>query len=250
MTLERTTTMKARRKEPTPSSRTSVLVVEDEEDLQELLRYNLQREGFNVQCAGSGEMALRMARQEPPGLILLDLMLPGMDGLEVCRALRTDAATSKVPIVMVTAKGEESDVVSGLELGADDYVPKPFSPRVLVARIRAVLRRKEQEAEETADTTTSTIHHRDIHIHPDRHEVAIGSRKIELTATEFKLLTLLVRRPGRVFTRQQIIEAIHGTFSAVTDRSVDVQVVMLRRKLEERGDEIQTVRGVGYRFKE
>jgi two-component system phosphate regulon response regulator PhoB len=176
-------------------------------------------------------------------------MLPGVDGLAVCRRLKADPRAAHVPVIMLTAKGEETDIVAGLELGADDYVTKPFSPRVLLARVRAVLRRRtatvpsEQEDE-------SVIERNGLTIRPERHEVLVDDQPVELTATEFKLLHLLASRPGRVFTRQQIIEAIHGKFTAVTDRSVDVQVVMLRRKLGRRAANVQTVRGVGYRFKE
>ena len=224
----------------------SILLVEDEQDLQELLAYNLSREGYDVTTASTGEEALRHARARRPDLILLDLMLPGMDGLEVCRALRSRDTTADVPVIMLTAKGEERDIVRGLELGADDYVTKPFSPRVLLARIAAVLRRTQNERE---TQTGGAIAVGDVTVDPDRHEVNTPEGNVELTATEFKLLTLLTRRPGRVYTRQQIIEAIHGGYAAVTDRSVDVQVVALRRKLGAQGANIETVRGVGYRYR-
>ncbi len=221
-----------------------LLVVEDEQDLQELLRYNLSRDGFAVTCTDSGETALHMVQQDAPDMILLDLMLPGMDGLEVCRNIKTNQATTHVPIVMLTAKGEEADVVIGLEMGADDYVTKPFSPRVLAARIKAVLRRPAVESKDAAPV----IQVGPIRILPDRHEVQVDGRTVDLTATEFRLLQLLARKPGRVFTRQQIIDALHDGFAAVTDRSVDVQIVSLRRKLAEAEKLIQTVRGVGYRL--
>ncbi|MEO0587469.1 MAG: response regulator transcription factor, partial [Planctomycetota bacterium] len=179
--------------------------------------------------------------------MLLDLMLPGMDGLEVCRNIKTSQETSELPVIMLTARGEESDVVQGLELGADDYITKPFSPRVLMARIRAVLRRSEADASGDANRVVVLG---GITIDPDRHQVKVEDDAIELTATEFKLLSLIMSRPGRVFTRQQIIESIHDGFAAVTDRSVDVQVVALRRKLMHRGKNIETVRGVGYRFRD
>ena len=223
-----------------------ILVVEDEEEILELLRYNLAKQGYRVSCAGRGEDALRMALADAPDLVLLDLMLPGMDGMEVCRRLRRDPATQAVPIVMLTAKGEESDVVAGLELGADDYLTKPFSPRVLVARIRAVLRRKAGEPVPDG----ATIRVRDVVIHPGRHEVAVGGKVVELTATEFRVLRVLAQRPGWVFTRQQIASLIHGGEAIVTDRSIDVQIVALRRKLGPAGRYVETVRGVGYRFKE
>ncbi len=244
------TAPKAKRREPTPSGRASILVVEDERDLQDLLQYNLARDGFVVSCASSAEEAQRLMGRDLPDLIILDLMLPGMDGLEFCRRLKGDTATARVPVVMLTAKGEEADIVTGLELGADDYVPKPFSPRVLMARVKAVLRRGIAEGEETQAGDGKVVRVRDLVIDPARHEVSVNDEKVDLTATEFKLLSLLASRPGRVFTRQQIIESIHGRYAAVTDRSVDVQVVTLRRKLGERGSDVETVRGVGYRFKE
>ena len=235
-------------KTPDTSSRARILVVEDEQDLQDLLRYNLSREGFNVTVSGSGEEAIRIVQDGAPDLIVLDLMLPGMDGLEVCRTLKSDRATSMIPVVMLTAKGEEADVVVGLEMGADDYVTKPFSPRVLMARLKAVLRRPAADAEKTPDSPSLRINR--LQITPDRHEVRVDGEAVDLTATEFRLLYLLAKKPGRVFTRQQIIDALHEGFAAVTDRSVDVQVVSLRRKLGPIGDDIQTVRGVGYRLKD
>ncbi len=255
------TPLKARRREVPEEGRTHILVVEDEQDLQDLLRYNLTREGFTVTCAESAERGLKMLRSQPPALVLLDLMLPGMDGLELCRMVRQDDSLKHVPIVMLTAKGEEADVVTGLELGADDYIPKPFSPRVLLARVRAVLRRGRAEAARAAqaaaeaqaqgeDEQERAITVRGVHIDPERHEVRIGRQCIDLTVTEFRMLQLLASRPGRVYTRQSIINAIHGAYAAVTDRSVDVQIVTLRRKLGESGGLIETVRGVGYRFKD
>lgn len=225
-----------------------IFVVEDEQDLQDLLRYNLSREGYRVDCAATGEDAIRQIRSDPPDLVLLDLMLPGMDGLEVCRLLKGRPQTAAIPVIMLTAKGEESDIVTGLELGADDYITKPFGPRILAARIKAVLRRGADE--EISRSPDGSIRVRDLSIDPTRHEVRLAGEVIDLTATEFRLLSLLAGRPGRVFTREQIIESIHDGYAAVTDRSVDVQVVALRRKLGTMGKEIQTVRGVGYRFKE
>jgi two-component system phosphate regulon response regulator PhoB len=232
----------------------TVLVVEDEQDLLDLLRYNLARDGYRVLTAESGETGLRLARTERPDLVLLDLMLPGMDGLEVCRALKGGKDTADLPIVMLTAKGEESDIVAGLELGADDYITKPFSPRVLIARLKAVLRRQVDEIEGDSSGSigdgSAVIRADGLTIDPQRHEVRVDDQAVELTATEFKLLSLMASRPGRVFTRHQIIESIHEGYAAVTDRSVDVQVVALRRKLGSAGGNIQTVRGVGYRYKE
>ena len=240
--------MKAQRRENIRQNKAHLLVVEDEEDLRELLVYNLAREGFRITAVDSGEQAITKAGRDRPDLVVLDLMLPGIDGLEVCRSLKSHEETAIIPIVMLTAKGEESDIVAGLELGADDYITKPFSPRVLSARIKAVLRRKQAEKAEQQDDGAIDLD--GLVISPSRHEVRLANERIDLTATEFKLLMLLARRPGRVFTRQQIIEAVHGGMSAVTDRSVDVQVVTLRRKLGTRGDDIETVRGVGYRFRD
>ncbi len=223
-----------------------ILVVDDEEDILELLRYNLLREGYNVSCAASGEEALRLAQSEIPDLLVQDLMLPGIDGLEVTKILKNDSRTKDIPIVMLTAKGEEADIVTGLELGADDYITKPFSPRVLVARVRAVLRRKVKEYKE--ETPVLRIH--DIVIHPGRHEVLVNDKPVQLTLTEFGILHYLARRPGWVFTRSQIMDAVKGEDYFVTDRSVDVQIVGLRKKLCNAGKYIETVRGVGYRFKE
>lgn len=226
--------------------RQSILVVEDEEDIRELINYNLTREGFRVEAVSTGEEALQSLKKSTPDLILLDLMLPGVDGLEVCRRMKSNANTSSVPVVIVTAKGEEADVVTGLEMGADDYVIKPFSPRVLLARVRAVLRRQDSPPVDEEDTLE--IHN--MVIHPGRHEVTLEGKKVDLTLTEFRMLHLLASRPGWVFTRYQIIEAVHGENYLVTDRSVDVQVVGLRKKLGSSGRLIETVRGIGYRFKE
>jgi two-component system phosphate regulon response regulator PhoB len=224
----------------------TILIIEDEEDIQELVRYNLVKEGYRVAQAMSGEGGFKSAKSNHPGLILLDLMLPGLDGLEVCRLLKTDSKTQHIPIVMLTAKGEESDIVTGLELGADDYITKPFSPKVLVARLRSALRRKAKET--TDDSTPLKVH--DISIHPGRREATVKGKPVTLTFTEFQLLHFLAKRPGWVFTRQQIVDAVRGEDYPVTDRSVDVQIVGLRKKLGSRGDSIETVRGVGYRFKE
>ena len=230
--------------------RLRVLVVEDEVDLQELLRFNLERDGLDVLTADTGEQAVNLVPKEKPDLVLLDLMLPRMDGLDVCRRLKANPATSQTPIIMVTAKGEDADVVAGLELGADDYITKPFSPRILMARVRAVMRRQAAERSAEAGEAAGLIEVDPISLDPERHEARLDGKVLDLTATEFRLLKLLIRRPGRVFTRQQIIETIHGGQSAVTDRSVDVQVVSLRRKLGKHADLVQTVRGVGYRFRE
>ncbi len=194
----------------------------------------------------TGEEALDAVRSVRPDLVILDLMLPGIDGFEVCRIFKGDSKTEHIPIIMITAKGEESDVVTGLELGAEDYIVKPFSPRVLLARVRTVLRRKTREPVSDGDV----IKIKDLTIHPGRHEVLIKNKQIELTSTEFRMLHYLARRPGWVFTRQQIIDTSRGEDYPVTDRSVDVHIVGLRKKLGPFGKYIETVRGVGYRFKE
>jgi len=227
-------------------ARQTILVVEDEGDILELITVNLTREGLRVIGVATGEEGLEAAREEAPDLIVLDIMLPGMDGLEVCRALRADSRTQSVPVVMLTAKGEEADVVRGLELGADDYVTKPFSPKVLAARIRSVLRRQAEAS--AAEGGVLRIH--DLVIHPGRHEVLVGGEPVGLTAGEFRLLQFLARRPGWVFTRSQIVQAVRGDGYPVTERSVDVQVFGLRKKLGEAEEYIETVRGVGYRFRE
>jgi len=224
----------------------NILVVDDEEDILELVRFNLNREGYQVDGALNGEEALKKARRSPLDLIVLDLMLPGIDGLEVAKSLKKDSKTQHIPIVMLTAKGEESDVVTGLELGADDYITKPFSPKILLARIRAVLRRKASEISD--ETAALTIH--GLTIHPGRRSVTTDDRQIDLTFTEFQVLYLLARRPGWVFTRSQIVDEVRGSDYPVTDRSVDVQIVGLRKKLGSCGKFVETVRGVGYRFKE
>jgi two-component system phosphate regulon response regulator PhoB len=223
-----------------------ILVVEDEEDIRELLKYNLEKEGYQVFGAATGEKALQAVRHRRPDLLLLDLMLPDIDGLEVCRRIRGEAQTQHLPIIMLTAKGEEADIVTGLELGADDYITKPFSPRVLLARLRAALRRRSQPLPpETAPLKTD-----ELVIHPGRHEVLLQGQPIQLTVTEFRLLHLLVRQPGWVFTRSQIVNEVHGEDYPVSDRSIDVQIVSLRKKLGAFGSLLETVRGIGYRFKD
>ncbi len=226
-----------------------ILVVDDERNILELLEYNLRKEGYAVSCVGSGEQALAAARARLPDVVLLDLMLPGVDGLDVCRRLKADPLTKAVPIIMLTAKGEDADVVTGLELGAADYVTKPFSPRVLVARIKAVLRRGDTDM-----TGDAVLRVGPLTIHSGRHQVNGTAGLVELTAAEFRILRFLARRPGWVFTRQQLVDAAHGDDSFVndryvTDRSVDVHIVSLRRKLGSDGVLIETVRGVGYRLR-
>ena len=222
-----------------------ILIIEDEEDILELIKHTVAKEGYQVTAAMSGEQGLELARADLPDLIVLDLMLPGLSGIDVCRLLKNDPKTQRLAVVILSAKGEESDIVTGLEIGADDYLTKPFSPRVLVARIRNVLRRKSQPA-----TGLETIRVHDVVIHPGRHEVLVNDERIDLTLTQFKVLHFLASRPGWVFTRYQIVDGIREEETVVTDRSIDVQIVGLRKKLGAAGEYIETVRGVGYRFKE
>ncbi len=224
-----------------------ILVVDDEEDILELVRYNLNREGYNVMCAESGEKALSIAEDLTPDLYILDLMLPGIDGLEITKQLKSDPKTASIPVIILSARGEEVDVVTGLELGADDYISKPFSPRVLLARVKAVLRRLKQTSEKQ-DSDEIVID--DLYIHKGRHVVKVAEKEVKLTYSEFQLLLLLSKRPGWVFTRSRIVDNIRGDNYAVTERSVDVQVVGLRKKLGIYGSYIETVRGIGYRFRE
>jgi len=223
----------------------SVLIIDDESDLIELVRYNLEKEGFEVRGALDGETGLAMAKRVMPDAVIVDLMLPGIDGLEVCRALRGHGRTARIPVIMLTAKTEEPDRVVGLELGADDYVTKPFSPRELVARVRAVLRRSSGQWEVPA-----VIRRSDIVIDMTRREVSCGGKPVLLTATEFRLLYFLGSHPGRVFSRGELIDGALGAEVAVTDRTIDVHVTALRRKLGPRGKMIETIRGFGYRFSE
>jgi len=224
-----------------------ILVIEDEEDILALIYYNLGKEGFQVSTATSGEAGLEQARHEMPDLVVLDLMLPGMSGLEVCRKLKQNNATARIPVIMLTARGEETDIVAGLEIGSDDYVTKPFSHKVLAARIRSVLRRA---SEEPVEDTNSPIKIHDLIIHPGRNEVLVDGTPVELTFSEFQILKLLAARPGWVFTRNQIMDTVRGDDYAVTERAVDVQIVGLRKKLGDHGCYVETVRGVGYRFKD
>lgn len=224
----------------------TILVVEDEEDILELVRYNLAKEGYQVKTAQSGEQALQFVESEVPDLVLLDLMLPGVDGIEVCRWIKSDSAARHIPVIMLTAKSEETDIVVGLELGADDYITKPFSPRVLLARVKAVLRRR---GIQNLGDQAKTIRCGNLVIYPDRFEVRVEGQQIELTATEFRILLLLFRHPGLAFSRYQIVDAARGDDYPVTDRSVDVHIASLRRKLGSSGHLIETVRGVGYKLK-
>lgn len=222
-----------------------ILIIEDDKDILELVRYNLEKAGFAVESATDGAEGLRMCRKKPPDALLLDLMLPSIDGLDICRALKKEPETKDLPILMISARGEETDVVVGLELGADDYLVKPFSPRVLLARLKAVLRRNTREEPDAE----AVVHLHDFKIDPRRHEVRWKDQPLNLTPTEFSLLHLLSRRPGWVFTRQQIVDGVRGQDYAVTDRAVDVQVVGLRKKLGDAARLVETVRGIGYRMK-
>lgn len=223
----------------------NILVVEDEEDILELIQFNLSKDGYNVTGVLTGEAALEAVKAHRPDLILLDLMLPGIDGLEVAKKVKADPETENIPIIMVTAKGEEADVVTGLEMGSDDYITKPFSPRILTARVKAVLRRMNAPAEKESEI----IQNQDITIHLKKHEVTVNGEPVQLTFTEFGILLFLAKRPGWVFTRSQIVDAVKGDGYFVTDRAVDVQIVGLRKKLGTADHYIETVRGVGYRFK-
>jgi len=226
-------------------AKAKILVVDDEEDIRELVELNLSHEGFKVISCESGEQALEMAGSELPDLVVLDLMLPGIDGLEVCRKLKGNLKTENIPVVMLTAKGEETDIVTGLEIGADDYVTKPFSGKVLVARVRRLLRRADTNSGDKAVLKID-----DLVIDPNRREVLVKNKAVELTFTEFNILHILAKRPGFVFTRYQIVDALHGSDYIVTERAVDVQIVSLRKKLGACGSYIETVRGVGYRFRD
>lgn len=231
---------------PAPAKRIAhVLVIEDEADISELIAYNLEREGYQVTTRADGEAGLNQARREVPDLILLDLMLPSMDGIEVCRNLKSESATKHVPVIMVTAKGEESDVVLGLGIGADDYVSKPFSPRELTARVKAMLRRARNV---TQQEERDRLEFLGVVVDAGRHEVTVDDQRQPFTATEFRLIHFLANHPGRVFTRDQIIGRVIGEGAIVIDRNIDVHVRAVRKKLGPYRDCIETVRGVGYRF--
>ncbi len=220
-----------------------ILVVDDEPELQELVRYNLTKAGYRVFCVGTGEDALVHVQAQPPNLLILDVLLPGLDGLDVCKQLKRDQQTLSIPVLMLTARSEEADIVTGLELGADDYLTKPFSPRVLLARVKAILRRPGLE------TATGLIVYDNMRIHPGHREVRVGASSIHLTPTEFNILHMLARRPGWVFTRYQIVDQARGNDAGVTERSVDVHITALRRKLGCAGTSIETIRGIGYRLR-
>lgn len=226
-------------------AKATILIVDDEEDICELVELYLAREGYETVTCETGEEALELVQEATPDLIVLDLMLPGIDGLEVCRRLKANRKTQEIPILMLTAKAEDADVVAGLELGADDYVTKPFSGKVLTARVRRILKRQALPAE-----ATDALKVHELTIDVDRREVCLAGQPVQLTYTEFNILYTLAKRPGIVFSRYKIVDAIHGSDYLVTDRAVDVQIVSLRKKLGEYGHYIETVRGVGYRFKD
>jgi two-component system, OmpR family, alkaline phosphatase synthesis response regulator PhoP len=223
----------------------TILVIDDEKDLIELVSYNLVKEGFAVKSASNGETGLAKAISELPDLVLVDLMMPGIDGLEVCRRLRSDARTAAIPIIMLTAKTAESDRVVGLELGADDYVTKPFSPRELAARVKAVLRRTSPQP-----TASTVIKRGELTIDLNRREVICENKSIVLTASEFRLLHFLAMHPGQVFSRSELIDGALGREVSVVDRTIDVHITGLRKKMGACGEWIETVRGFGYRLKE
>jgi len=225
--------------------REKVIVIEDEADILEVIEYNLSREGYLVCSAMDGEEALRLIKKENPDIVLLDLMLPGLNGIEVCRRLKGDSMTCQIPVIMVTAKGEESDIVLGLGMGADDYVVKPFSPKELIARVKAVLRRVElKEAQEK----NKRIVLDGLTIDAEKHEVCVDDKSIFFTATEFKVLHFLASTPGRVFTRDNLLSKTIGEDAVVIDRNVDVHIQAVRKKLGNYRYLIETIRGVGYRF--
>ncbi len=228
------------------AAKPKILVVEDEKDLRDIIIYNLNRDGFKSVGAGTGEKAIKKILKLKPDLIILDLMLPGMNGLDVCRQVKQDPSTQDIPIIIVSAKGDEADIVTGLELGADDYIPKPFSPRILLARVSAILRRLKQ----SDSKKQSKIIIEGLTIDIKKFQLRSDGQPIDLTKNEFGILYLLASHPGWVFTRDQIMDAIHGDKYVVTERAIDVQITGLRKKLGGYAALIETVRGVGYRLKE
>jgi two-component system, OmpR family, alkaline phosphatase synthesis response regulator PhoP len=223
-----------------------ILVIEDEKDIVESLEYNLKKEGYKVSKAYDGINGLRLAEEKIPSLVLLDLMLPGLDGLEVCRRIKRNPKTAAVPVIMLTAKGSETDKVVGLELGADDYIVKPFSIKELIARIKTILRRYEKPAEKPA----AVVKFKDLEIDTDKHEVRAAGKPVELTAKEFQLLLHLAENKERVFSRERLLDTVWGIDVAIETRTVDVHMRRLREKLGKAGHHLVTLRGVGYKFKE
>ena len=225
----------------------TIAVIEDEPDIRNIIEYNLQREGYRAITAEDGKKGLDLIRSEMPDLVLLDIMLPRMSGLDVCRSVKGDAKTRAVPVILVSAKGEESDVVHGLRLGADDYIPKPFSMKVMLARVKAILRRS-QQTEATEGALEENVVFGNVCIEPDQYRVTVNDEQVKFTITEFKMLLFFARHPGRVFTRDQIMTAVLGEDAIVIDRNIDVHIRAIRKKIGKFRDFIETVRGVGYRF--
>ena len=224
---------------------TKIAVIEDEADILEVIEYSLSKEGFRVCTALDGEEGLGLVKKEVPDLVVLDLMLPGIDGIEICRKLKSDSATRSISIIMVTAKGEESDIVLGLGIGADDYVVKPFSPRELTARVKSVLRRGGLR-----EAVGAVIKRDRLVLDINRHEVRLEGKKIVLTAMEFKLLHFLASHPGRVFTRESLLTHVSSEDTFIIDRNIDVHIRSIRKKLEKNRDLIETIHRVGYRFRD
>ena len=227
--------------------REKIVVIEDEADILEVIAYNLKREGYEVLESRDGEAALRQIGRHAPDLIILDLMLPSIDGIEICRRLKSDAVTRPIPVIMVTAKGEESDIVLGLGVGADDYVTKPFSPKELIARVRAVLRRGQPKEEAGKQ---DRIEKDWLTIDLKRYEVKVDGKPVSFTATELRLLHFLASHPGRVFTRDQLLGRVIGEDAIVIDRNIDVHIRAIRKKIGPYRDYIETIRSVGYRFRD
>ena len=230
-------------------SKEKILIVDDEKDIIELLQYNLEKEGYRISCAYSGEKCLENVKTELPDLILLDLMLPEIDGLDVCKFLKNNPQTSHIPIIMLTAKGEETDIVLGLELGADDYITKPFKVRELLARVKTVLRRTKINIPPLSEEK-DLVKFKDLVIDSTKHQVTLKNIPLDLTSTEFNLLKFLASHPGKVFTREQLLDQVWSENSFIVDRAVDVHIRRLRQKLLSASEYIITIRGVGYRFKE
>lgn len=225
----------------------TILLIDDEEDILTLLNFHLEREGYKTSNLSSGERVVETVKKERPSLIVLDLMLPGKNGMDICRELSQDAETSEIPILMISAKNEDSDIILGLEMGADDYITKPFSPKIFLARVRAILRRIDKK---TQKEKSDLIQIHDILIDKKKYAVSRSGQPIEMSRTEFDILCFLAENPGWVFSRNQIISAVKGDDYPVTERAVDVQILSIRKKLQESGEIIETIRGIGYRMKE
>tara|TARA_B110000858_G_scaffold198281_1_gene263699 strand:+ start:2094 stop:2789 length:696 start_codon:yes stop_codon:yes gene_type:complete len=226
---------------------THIVIVEDEPDILDVLSYNLKREGFRITAVQDGSKGLDLVQIELPDLVLLDLMLPGMDGLDICRQLKNSERTQNIPVIMLTAKGEESDIVLGLGIGADDYITKPFSPKELIARVKAVLRRFDPASNTNPD---QIIEVDQLSIDINKHRISLSGSDIKLTASEFRLLYYLASNPGRVFSREQLLDQAFGSNVVVVDRNIDVHIRGIRKKIDPDQSYIETIRGVGYRFKD